>query len=262
MRGEKSRGIKNIILMLLILGLVLVFLLPVILTVAGSFVEPDRNNFTFNGYYQLFLNCFPFYRYFWNSVIYTFAITAGTLIISIPAAFAFKFARFKGKNLLFVVYIINMMMPFQVMVLPNYIGLRDLGIINTPWAIILPMIFSPFAVVVTHQYMREIDSSVIEAARLESNSAFRILLHSVVPQIKVCIAAVGLFVFADAWNMVEQPLLYVNDDKLRNLSAFIANAENFDPGVMLPASVIFMIPVFLCYMLFHEELKEGLKALE
>ncbi|NLJ96130.1 MAG: carbohydrate ABC transporter permease [Clostridiales bacterium] len=186
------------------------------------------------------------------------SITAGSLLISIPAAFAFKFAIFQGKKLLFIIYIINMMMPFQVMVLPNYIGLRDLGIINTPWAIILPMIFSPFAVVVTHQYMREMDSSVIEAARLETNSAFKVLFHCVVPQIKVCIAAVGLFVFADAWNMVEQPLLYVNDDKLRNLSTFIAKAENFDPAVMLPASVIFMIPVFLFYMLFNEELKEGL----
>ncbi len=257
MRKGKSRGVKNIILIVLLIMLALVFLLPVVLTIIGSFINEET--FSFNGYLQLFLNAFPFYRYFWNSVFYTLAITAGTLIISVPAAFAFKFARFKGKKMLFLIYIVNMMMPFQVMVLPNYIGLRDLGIINTAWAIILPMIFSPFAVVVTHQYMREIDSSVIEAARLETNSAFRILLNCVIPQIKVCTVAVGLFVFADAWNMVEQPLLYVNDDKLRNLSGFIGNSENFDPAVMLPASVIFIIPVFLCYLLFHEELKEGLK---
>ena len=258
MREEKRRGVKNILLFILVLILALIFVFPVILTVLGSIYNDNR--LSIDGYFQLILNCFPFFRFFWNTAIYTVAITGGVLLISIPAAFSFKFARFKGKKLTFLIYIINMMMPFQVMVLPNYIGLRDLGIINTPWAIILPMFFSPFGVVVTHQYMRELDSSLIEAARLETNSVFKVLINCVIPQVKVCIVAVGLFVFADAWNMVEQPLLYVNDDKLRNLSAFIANTENFDPAVMLPASVIFLIPVFLCYLLFHEELKEGLKV--
>ena len=152
-----------------------------------------------------------------------------------------------------------MMMPIQVMILPNYIGLRDMGLLNTRLAIILPLIFSPFGVVVLNQYMREIDISVIEAARLETNSIITILLHCILPQVKVCIAAAALFIFADTWNMVEQPMLYTNEDRLRTLTTFIANADQYKPEVMFPASILFMLPVFFCYLIFHEELKEGLK---
>ena len=152
-----------------------------------------------------------------------------------------------------------MMMPFQVMVLPNYIGLRDMGLLNTRMAIILPLLFSPFGVVVLYQYMREIDSSMVEAARLETNSTISMIIHCVLPQIKVCVAASALFVFADTWNMVEQPMLYLNDNNLRTLSTFIQQADSYHSQVMFPAAVLFMLPVFLCYLMFHEELKQGLK---
>lgn len=252
---------RNKIIYLIIKGVVCVmaiaFLVPVLLTIVESFYH--GRTFSLYGYRQLFLNCFPFYTMFWNSVFYAFVITIGTLMICVPAAFAFKFARFKGRNLLYVVYIIVMMMPLQVMTLPNYIGLRDMGILHTRFAIIIPMLFTPFGVVVTHQYMREIDNSVIDSARLETNSVLKVIIHCIIPQIKVCIAAVMLFVFADTWNMVEQPMLYVDEDKLRTLSTLIANADYYSPEILLPASVLFLTPVFLCYLLFHEELKQGLK---
>lgn len=254
MRSNKIFGMTIRIIVFL---MAVVFLIPVLLTVLGSFYTGGSISLT--RYYQLFFNCFPFYTMFWNSVFYSMVITIGTLIIGIPAAFAFKFAQFRGKKILFVIYIVIMMMPLQVMVLPNYIGLRDIGILNTRMAIILPMIFSPFGVVVTHQYMREIDIYTIESARLETNSVFKIMFHCIIPQIKVCIAAVALFVFADTWNMVEQPMLYVDNNNLRTLSALITQADNYESGVMLPASVLFLVPILLCYILFHEELKEGLK---
>lgn len=144
------------------------------------------------------------------------------------------------------------------MILPNYIGLRDIGLIDTPLAIILPAIFSPFGVVVMHQYMKNIDSSVIEAARLETNSVVRIIITGVVPQIRVCIFAVVLFVFADCWNMVEQPMLFLKDDSLKTLSVFIANAGDFSGRVLFPAAVLFLIPVMILYMFFNEYLEKGL----
>lgn len=238
--------------------LAVLFMLPVILTLVESFCYDQK--LTLHGYQELFLNCFPFYKMFWNSVIYTFVITAGAIVISVFAAVGFLCSEFKGKRLLYVVYIILMMMPLQVMILPNYIGLRDMNLLNTRAAIILPLIFSPLGVVVIHQYMREIDRSMIEAGRLETNSILKIILHCIVPQIKVCIFAAALFLFADTWNIVEQPMLYLNDDQLRTLSAFIAQAQNYSGEVLLPASVLFMIPVLLCYLMYHEELENGLKV--
>lgn len=257
MKHNKKTRIAHLLLNLLILMAAIVFMLPVILTVFES-IKTDEG-ITFSGFQELFFNCFPFYRMFWNSVIYSVSITFGMLLVSIPAAFAFKFAQFRYKKVLYLLYLIIMMMPLQVMILPNYIGLRDMGLLNTRMAIILPLIFSPFGVVVLHQYMREIDSSIIEAARLETNSVIKILIHCILPQIKVCVGACSLFVFADMWNMVEQPMIYVNDNKLRTLATFVEQADLYNVEVLFPSAVMFMIPVFLCYLMFHEELKQGLK---
>lgn len=236
--------------------LALIFILPVAATAVMSFSSEGTPSL--QGYADLLFDCFVFYPMFWNSVLYAAAITIAQLVVIIPCAFGFSQAKFKGKGALFVFYIILMMMPLQVTILPNYIGLRDMGLINTPWGIILPMIFSPFGVVVMRQYMKSIDNSVIEAARLETNSFFRILITSVIPQLRVCIFAVVLFVFADCWNMVEQPMLFLKDDSLKTLSVFIANAQDYTGAVLFPAAVFFLIPVLILYFFFNENLEKGL----
>ncbi len=236
--------------------LALVFVLPVAATAALSFTVEDTPSI--QGYVDLLFDCFVFYPMFWNSMLYAAAITIIQLVVIIPCAFGFSQAKFKGKGALFVFYIILMMMPLQVTILPNYIGLRDMGLLNTPWGIILPMIFSPFGVVVMHQYMKNIDSSVIEATRLETDSIFRIIFTGVIPQIRVCIFAVVLFVFADCWNMVEQPMLFLKDDGMKTLSVFISNAEEYTGAVLFPAAVIFLVPVLILYLFFNEDLEKGL----
>lgn len=233
-----------------------VFVLPVLATVFLSFYS--EGTLTLQEYKDLLFDCFVFYPMFWNSVLYAAAITLAQLVVIIPCAFGFSQAKFKGKGVLFVFYIVLMMMPLQVTILPNYIGLRDMGLINTPWGIILPMIFSPFGVVVMHQYMKNTDTSVIEATRLETSSIFRVIITSVIPQLKVCIFAVVLFVFADCWNMVEQPMLFLTDDSLKTLSVFISNAQSYTGAVLFPAAVIFLIPVLLLYLFFSDSLEKGL----
>lgn len=244
------------ILRLALLLMAAVFFLPTLATILLSFYSNGQAGLS--GYDDLFFDCFKFYTMFWNSVIYAYVITALQLVIILPAAFAFSFARFKGKEALFFFYIILMMMPLQVMILPNYIGLRDMGILNTRAGIILPMIFSPFGVVVLRQYMKSIDSSVIEATRLETNSMLRILLHAVAPQVKVCLYAVGNFVFAECWNMLEQPMLLLQDENLKTLTVFFSNSEAYGDRILYPASVLFMIPILLLYLFFHKELERGL----
>lgn len=245
---------KLIGVIFLLLGLL--FLLPVAATVLFSFLP--KGELSLQGYSDLFFDCFVFYPMFWNSVLYALAITAVQLAVIIPCAFGFSQAKFKGKGALFVFYIVLMMMPLQVTILPNYIGLRDMNLINTPYGIILPMIFSPFGAVVMHQYMKSIDGSVIEAMRLETDSIFRIIFTSVIPQLRVCIFAVILFVFADCWNMVEQPMLFLKDDNLKTLSVFITNAGKYEGAVLFPAAVVFLIPVLIVYLFFNEYLEKGL----
>lgn len=232
--------------------LAIIFVMPVIATILLSFRRG------FEGYINLLFDCFVFYPMFWNSVIYAVVITIVQLAVIIPCAFGFSQAKFKGKGVLFTFYIVLMMMPLQVTILPNYIGLRDMELIDTPFGIILPMIFSPFGVVVMHQYMKNIDNSVIEATRLETSSVICVMLTSVVPQMRVCIFAVVLFTFADCWNMVEQPMLFLKKDSLKTLSVFITNAQNYEGEVLFPSAVIFIIPVLLLYLFFNENLEKGL----
>lgn len=233
-----------------------VFFLPVAATAVLSFSAEGAPSL--QPYADLLFDCFVFYPMFWNSVIYAVVITLVQLAVIIPCAFGFSQAKFKGKGALFVFYIVLMMMPLQVTILPNYIGLRDMGLIDTPLAIILPSIFSPFGVVVMNQYMKSIDNSVIEAMRLETNSVIRIMLTAVVPQLRVCIFAVLLFVFADCWNMVEQPMLFLKTDSLKTLSVFITNAQNYEGNVLFPSAVMFLVPVLLLYLFFNENLEKGL----
>ena len=233
-----------------------VFFLPVAATAVLSFSAEGAPSL--QPYADLLFDCFVFYPMFWNSVIYAVVITIVQLAVIIPCAFGFSQAKFKGKGALFVFYIVLMMMPLQVTILPNYIGLRDMGLIDTPLAIILPAIFSPFGVVVMNQYMKSIDNSVIEAMRLETNSVIRIILTAVVPQLRVCIFAVVLFVFADCWNMVEQPMLFLKTDSLKTLSVFITNAQNYEGNVLFPSAVMFLVPVLLLYLFFNENLEKGL----
>lgn len=247
---------KRTLLKMGLLILAAVFFLPTAATVLISFLF--EGSFTVSNYDALFFDCFTFYTMFWNSVIYAFVITALQLVVILPAAFAFSFAKFRGKEALFFFYMVLMMMPLQVMILPNYIGLRDMGILNTRAGIILPMIFSPFGVVVLRQYMKNIDASVIEAMRMETNSMFRILIHAVAPQVKVCLYAVGIFAFADCWNMLEQPMLLLRDENLKTLTVFFSQTEKYGEQVLYPASVVFMIPILLLYLFFHRELERGL----
>lgn len=253
---RKRKLVSCFLFLALFLGGML-FLVPVLLTVLGSFFQEGK--FSLQGYVTLFRECFPFYRMFWNSVLYAVSVTVGTLLISIPAAYAFLYAEFPGKKVLYLLYLVLMLMPLQVMILPNYIGLRDMKLLNTPFAIILPLLFSPLAVVVLHQYLKGCEVASVEAARLDTNSTFLIIRHCIVLQMKVCIFAVALLVFAETWNLVEQPLLYLDEDQWKNLSLLFSEPEQYQAEVILPAAVLFMVPMLLWYLMFREELHHGVK---
>lgn len=233
-----------------------IFILPIILTVRNSFI--NGGVFTINKYDELFFNCFSFYSAFWNSVIYTAVITLSALIIIIPAAFAFTQLRNRAMEIFFIFLIILMMMPLQVTLLPNYICLRDIGLLDTSLAIVLPAVFSPMYAVITIQYMRGIDTSVIDAVRLESSSVVRIITTAVVPQIRSCIFAVIVFAAAESWNMLEQPMNFLKNENLMPLNIFMSKAYQWE--ILFPAAVISLIPMLLLYGYFGNELKNGISA--
>ncbi len=237
--------------------LAILFSFPLLLTIICSFTV-DYEQFGFESYKELLFNCFSFYPVFWNSVFYTVIITIAQLLVIIPAAFAFYHLRTRIKNAVYLFYIVLMMMPLQVTLLPVYIGLRDMNLLDTRGAIILPMIFAPASVVILIQYMRNIDTSVMEAVRLESNSVVRIILTGVLPQIKPCLISVAILSMAETWNMLEQPMMFLKDEELMPLSVFINEASVYGNIILFPAAVISMVPMLLAYGYFNKSVKQGL----
>lgn len=243
---------KKLISVLLVLISAIIFAVPVGITFISSFNDSAK------GYRELLFNCFSFYLSFWNSVLYTSVILVFQLLITIPTAFAFIQTKTKLMNCIFIFYIVLMMMPLQVTLLPTYIGLRDLNLLDTRYSLIIPMIFSPMYVVLMKQYMNNINSSVIDAIRLETNSVFRVIISGVIPQIKPCIFASVLLSVAESWNMLEQPMQFIKNENLMPLTVFIHNVKNYGNGLAVSASVIFIIPMILMYGFFSDYLKNGI----
>lgn len=247
---------KKYLLKFLFLMSALLFILPILSTIGMSFWQ---EKLTLQPWIDLLLDTPVFYKMFWNSMFYASVITILELCVATPCAFGLVNSKIRGKKIIFMIYLILMMMPLQVTLLPNYIGLREMGLLNTRAGIIFPMIFSAFGIVVLHQYMLNLDEAQIEAARLETDSVIKILMYVVAPQMKACIIATSVFLFAECFNMLEQPMLFLKEERLQNLTVFMMNASGYEGNVLFPASVIFLIPVSILYLYFNDALEKGIK---
>lgn len=260
------------ILALPVVLLSLLFLFPVLATITGSFMTATEVGSTYGQgvvslipakitltqYNELLIERYMYLNMFWNSVRLSVPITALHILVSIASAYVFAKVRFKGRETLFFVYIVVMMMPFQVTLLPNYIQAKFLGLYDTYWAIILPGVFAPFGVFLLRQYMKYIPDEHIEAVTLESASTLDILKIAVIPGIKPGIIALAVLTFAESWNMVEQPLVLLENSLRYPLSIALNSIIERSTNVAFAGSVIFMIPIIIMYFYFEEHILEGI----
>ena len=157
---------------------------------------------------------------FWNSVILVGPIVLFQLATALLAAYGFTRYRGRIREIIFFAYIILMLMPYQVTLVPNYLVSNWLHILDTRWAIWLPGIFSPFAVYLLTKYMRKIPYSVIEAAKIDGAGEWKIFTKICVPLCKGAVCSAAILVFIDYWNMVEQPLILLSNEEMHPLSVF------------------------------------------
>jgi len=195
---------------------------------------------------------------FWNSIFLVVPIVAFQMVVGSFAAYSFARYRRKRREVLFFSYIILMLMPFQVTLVPNYLIAEWLGMINTPQAIILPGIFSTFSVFLLSKYMRQIPSSYIEAAKLDGAGEWQIFTKICMPMCRSALYAMGILLFIDYWNMVEQPLIFLTDPDKQPLSVFLSEINSGEVGIAFAASFIFMIPPLLIFLNGEKYLIEGI----
>jgi len=293
-RGKRRRGIRNIkravfvsIATLILAVFAVAFLMPIVLTAANSFMSqvelssnygkifsnvggtktfisekvnlkfiPDM--VSFDQYSTVLFKSPEYLLKFWNSVILVLPIVVFQIIVALGAAYCF--ARFDGKfrSLCFFVYVILMLMPYQVTLVPNYLVAEWFNLLDTRWCIILPGIFSPFAVFILTKFMRRIPSAMIEAAKLDGAGEFQIFAHVCVPLCGSTIFSVAILVFIDYWNMVEQPIVMLENTELHPLSVFLSKINTGETGIAFAVAVIYMVPPILFFLYSEDYLIEGI----
>ena len=266
----------------------LVFLMPTVLTIANSFMGSSEisanygavfsttesggktyisekinlkfipDMVSFSQYYTVLFKSPDYLLKFWNSMILVVPIVIFQLATAAFAAYGF--ARLKGrlKEMLFFIYIVVMLMPYQVTLVPNFLVSDALGILDTRLAIILPAVFTPYSVFLLSKIMRRIPESLIEAAKLDGAGEFQIFRYVALPLCKSVIASVAILVFIDYWNMVEQPLILLSDRDMHPLSVFLSEINSGEIGLAFAVATIYMIPTLLMFLYGEDYLVEGI----
>lgn len=247
--------------------------IPLALALVGSWVDGEllwgilkgESAGSFNGisptsYLTLLLDTPSFHRLIANSAFYTVAVLLGQLLVGVPAAWALARYRFRGRGMLFLAYVILMMLPFQATMLPNYLALQVMGINNTWLAVVLPGVFSAFPVFIMRQFFAAIPDNLIEAARLDGASEGVIFLRIGVPLGAPGVFAAIVLGFFEYWNLVEQPLAFLQDQALWPLSMYMPELAPENIGIVLAAAMVASIPAILVFLLGHDYLEKGIAA--
>lgn len=286
-RFFRSTGIAMLTLFAAVSAVI--FLLPTVLTITNSFMSQSEINsnygvvfgaagtgkvfmsksvnlkfipdiVSFTQYRDVLLKNPDYLLKFWNSMILTVPIVIFQCFIALGAAYAFARLTGKLKEVIFFIYIVVMLMPYQVTMVPNYLVADKLGILNTRLAVILPGIFSPFAVYLLSKSMRRIPNSFFEAAKLDGASELRLFTDIAMPMVQSPLFSVAILIFIDYWNMVEQPLILMNDEAMHPLSVFLSKINSSDTGLAFAVAVIYMIPALLLFLYGEEALVDGIAS--
>lgn len=274
---EKSRWVLRLAMTIVLAIIAAVTVLPIVLTFTNSLMtereigmnydligkmtnaaagEKDAfvnlkllpDWFSLEQYAQVLYKKPMFLKLFWNSVGMVVPIIAGQTLIAALAAYAFAKLRFRGRDKLFLIYLMTMLMPFQVTLVPNYMIVEKLGLMNTGSAIILPGIFSAFGVFMLRQFMAHIPYSYMEAAKIDGAGGMVIFTKIIIPLVKPGLASLMILLFVDYWNMVEQPLIFLQDTFKQPLSLYLAHINQEARGVGFAASVLYMMPLVLLFL--------------
>ena len=214
-------------------------------------------------YYKILIEEPQYLKLFVNSVVYTAAILLGQAAVVPLMAYALSRFQFKGRDALFFVILMLMVLPFQVTMVPSVISLRFMGIMETPWAVILPMWFSPFYIFLIRQFMMGLPNELLEAGMMDGAGPLRCYLHVVLPVCRPILGAAVALSFADCWNMVEQPLVYLaNRTGDQPLSVMFNQISIDGADVAFAGAALYILPALFVYFYFQEDILLGVTLSE
>ncbi len=214
---------------------------------------------TLDAYTEVFSR-FPFLRTIGNSLFISVAFTLITLVSASMAAFAFAKLRFRGSGVILSIYIATMMIPTQVTMIPLFVVMNRLGLIDSYASVILPSMFKPFAVFLLVQQMKTIPNDYLDAARIDGAGLFHIYFRVALP---LCIPTLAVTTFMESWNDYLWPLLMLTDRNKMTLPIALSTLNgqyNTEYNVLMAGSLISMIPIIIIYIAAQKQFKAGLMA--
>ena len=274
---------KKKIVFIILVAISIFMCFPVIFLLAGSFMSVDELTAylgpilsektkgyvtwgllpsypTIRAYVELLFDTPEFFVMFWNSVKIVFFSVGGQLIFGIPAAWGFSRYNFKFKRFLFTIYIVLMLMPFQVTMLSSYLVLDKLHLLNTHGSLILPAIFSTFSVFIMYRFFCNIPESIIESARIDGASEIKIFMKIGIPLGMPGIMSAVVLQFLEYWNLIEQPLTFLKDKALWPLSIYLPNITLENADIAFTASAETLIAAIIVFFAGQSYLEQGIAA--
>jgi multiple sugar transport system permease protein len=260
-----------VLYVLLIIG-ALIALLPMLWMLSASFMPTGEastypphlmpSRITFDHYRDLFTRL-NLGRYLFNSALIAVVVTAVSLVINSLAGYAFAKLRFRGRDRAFRILSLGLVLPVQVAMLPLFLLMKNLHLINTYWGVIIPGMASIFGIFLIRQYALSIPDDMLDAARIDGASELRIYWSVVVPGILPILATLAIWTFLATWNDFMWPLIVLSDEAHYTLPVALANLSGehvMDTELMMAGSVLTVIPVLAVFLFLQRYYIQGVMA--
>ena len=208
---------------------------------------------------KLLLDTPEYFTTFWNICLQTLPQILGQLLVGAPAAWALSRLQFRGRSLVRGLYIVLMLLPFQVTMVPAYLTIRRLGLMDTPWAVILPGVFATFPVFVVQRGFDAVPMPLLEAAAIDGASPWQQFWRIGLPVGLPGVLAALTMSFLDAWNAMEQPMTFLKTPALWPLSLYLTDTSG-DLALTMAASLFALLPAVLIFAFGQKYLERGILA--
>jgi sn-glycerol 3-phosphate transport system permease protein len=257
----------------LLAALSFVLLFPLLYAISGSLMtareistyppaflpsQPRLNNFTD------VLSALPIPRQYLNSMIVAASVMVGQLVTSILSAYAFAFLRMPLRNLIFAIFLATMMVPWEAVIIPNYLTMAQYHLINSYPALILPFLAAGFGTFLLRQFFLSFPKDLYEAAVLDGSGHLRFLWSILLPLSRPALAALAIWSFLSAWNQFLWPLLVINRDEMQTLQIGISRLQDVEagtaPNFILAGTVLALVPTLLLIYFGQRHIVRGLTA--
>ncbi|UAC48000.1 carbohydrate ABC transporter permease [Bacillus aquiflavi] len=263
------RLIHKAFLYVLLLFSAFLLTFPLLFTLMVSFMSGGEilqgGFFPKSFYFENYVNAFerlPLMKYLINSFIVSSTVMIGQLIVCSMAAYAFVFIPFKGRNFFFFLFVSTMMIPWEATMIPNFLTIQNLGLINTYSGLTIPFFALAFGTFLLRQHFKTIPKELHEAAEIAGLNRFQFFIKVVLPISKTSLVTLGAYGFLTTWNMYLWPLLVTNNDNVRTVQIGLKKLQSqemaTDWGVVMAGVIIIVIPTLLLLFIGQKQLQKGL----